>query len=280
VGETPAAFSIAHQAVQSGRHVLIASPLVMPVDRLSLLYADRRPAQSLFVWSERRCHPAYRFVSNLIETDATWQPRYVRLQTLGQEMTTSQLMRWRTLEAIALMLSIASEAPNSVSAKSVNNPVRNAPDLINLSMSFPRLTGFLHVGLGEAVERRDTLLATASRKVYVDELNQSTPLRLVEDALKGRSDDRSIACPAPSETEMARQQCFAFLSATLDSDLAQAEARLWTRALATLTAADRSSENDGASVGVVLDESRPRFRLLPGRPPTPVSRTPGPPSVA
>jgi hypothetical protein len=266
VGESNSAFTIARQAVETGRPVLLTSPSSIGAERLGLLLSNRKKAQSLFLWNDRRYHPGYRFVNSLIEADATWRPRYLRLESLSLDPTSSGLVRWRVLESVALLLSITHEVPVTISALSEANPQRNAADLVSLSLRFRGLSAFVHVGMGEALERRETLLAAASRKAYVDELNESMPLRLVEDdARQGANQARWLTCPSPSPEELARQQVLAFLDATLKPNLAQTEATLWQRSLAVLQSMDRSLQSDAAETPVEMREEEPRFRLILGR---------------
>ena len=273
LGESIGAFAVARQAVETGRHLLIASPATLPADRLSLLLASRKRAQSIFVWNDRRYHPAYRFVNGLVESDATWQPHYLRHETLSLGPTTNALSRWHTLEAVALVLTLTPEVPLALSAVAHLNAIRNAPDLVSLRLAFHGLEAFVQVGMGEAIERRETLVAAADRKAYVDELNQSMPLRLVEDESRAGSagQARWPSCPLPDPEDLARLQCVAFLDSTLKPDLAQAETTLWLRSLAVLQAATRSFAAHGALTDVELLEEQPRFRVVDGR-----SLTPGP----
>jgi hypothetical protein len=277
LGECAPAFAMARQALETGRHLLVACPASMAPERLALLYGSRRRAQSLFVWNERRYHPGYHFVNSLTEADATWRPRYLRLETLCLEPPASGLTRWRVLESLALLLGLTTESPLAVAATEQPNPLRNAPDLVSLRLSFPEMEAFLQLGMGEAIERRETLIGAGARKAYVDELNQSVPLRLVEDETRAPSmkQARWLSCPAPTPDELARQQCLAFLDATLKQDLVQREAGLWLKALAVLQAVGRSLEEEGALAPVTAgQEAEPRFRLIQGQP------LASPPSVA
>jgi predicted dehydrogenase len=276
LGELNGAPAVARQAVEGGRHVMIASPMALTPERLSSLFETRRKDRALFVWSERRYHPAYRFVGSLVETDATWRPRYIRLLILGTEPTASALMRWRALESIALLTGLAADAPLSVSATAVVNTLRNAPDLVSLVLSFKDMEAFIQISLGEAVERREMLFAASERKAFVDELNQSTPLRLVEDEPTERQSSRWVSFPAPTQEELARQQCLAFLESIQKTSLIQDEADVWLRALSALNAVDRSYHANGAAVPVTIREAEPRFRVIA---PRGLQRTP-PPSVA
>lgn len=277
LGESQGAFPLARQALDSGRHLLVANPTALAPERISLLLENRRSAQALFVWSERSHHPAYRFLSSLIEADTDWRPRYVRLDTLSSEATNAGLARWLTLEALGLLISIAGAEPLSVAGTSVINPQRHSPDLISLKLDFEDLDAYLYVALGEGVDRRETLLAATNRKAYIDELNPSTPIRLVEDERtpSGQDASRWLSCPAPSESELARQQCVAFLDATSKAAAAQAEATLWERALASLDALERSIAALGVSVQVAERAEIPRVRLVVGP-----SFLPTPPSAA
>jgi hypothetical protein len=266
VGESNVAFTIARQAIETGRPVLITNPATIGAERLGLLLANRKKAQSLFLWNDRRYHPGYRFVNSLVESDATWRPRYLRLESLSLEPTSSSLVRWRVLESVALLMSITDEVPVTISALSEANPQRNAPDLVSLSLRFRGISAFVQVGMGEALERRETLLAAMSRKAYVDEISESMPLRLVEDDVRrGANQPRWLSCPAPSPDELARQQVLAFLDATLKPNLAQTEATLWQRSLAVLQSMDRSLQADAAETPIEMREEEPRFRLILGR---------------
>jgi predicted dehydrogenase len=279
LGEAPGAFAMAREALRAGRDVLIAHPASLAPERLALLFAERRRGQSLFLWNERRFHPAYRFLAGLAEADATWQPRYLRHETLSQEPTAGHLIRWRALEAIALILSVTRDVPVTVTAGLAENPLRNAPDLLSFSMSFNELLATLQVGLGEAVERRETLLAAANRKAYVDELSDAVPIGLVEDEVRTHSsEERWLRLPGLSSSEHARQQCLSFVNAIVNAEYADQEAGLWSLALAVLGAMDRSLIA-GTAVEVELPQGQTRLQVIEGRP-EPLRPQPPPPSAA
>jgi hypothetical protein len=197
IGESHGAYQAARQAVDAGRHVLIANPQALSPERLSLLLQNRRQSQALYVWSERRYHPAYRLIGNLKEADATWRPRFLRSETLSTEPSNAALFHLRALEALGLVVAIAADEPSQVSAHASANPKRNAFDLLDLEVTFPQLQAFIQVSLGEAVERRETLLAADSRKAYVDELELTTPVRLVDDDTTIDRITASAGSPAP-----------------------------------------------------------------------------------
>lgn len=267
LGDLTGGLGIAREAIESGRHLLITNPVNLPIERLQMLLDSRRRAQALFVWSERRHHPGYKFISGLIEADGTWVPRFLRMDYLSSEQATSNLLRWRVVESMVLAQSVAAAAPLNVSAHAVANPLRTATDQLQINVELDDYEAFLQVGLGEAIERRETLLAAGDRKAFVDEMNQSVPVRLV-DAEPGRlesSPARWVSCPAPAPDELARQQCLGFLEATLDSGLAQREASRWVRALSVLKAMERSLLENGRSIEVARQAEEPRFRLLQGR---------------
>lgn len=263
LGEAHGAYLIARQAAEIGRHLLVATPQVLTPERLSLLLENRGRAQALFVWSERRYHPGYRLLSGLTEADATWRPRFLRSETLSLEPSSAGVFRLRTLEAVGLAVSIAADAPIEVAARASASVKRNSFDLLNLEVTFPELRAFLQIGLGEAVERRETLLAATSRKAYVDELNQTTPVRLVDEepGFEPRVNARWLACPAPSAGELARQQCIAFLNATLKPKLAEEEATIWRRSLDVMAAMERSLDRHGIAVTVSEPADAPAHGL-------------------
>jgi hypothetical protein len=266
LGESHAAYPMARQAVEAGRHVLIADPHVLSPERLSLLIENRKRGAALFVWSERRYHPAYRLLAGLTEADATWRPRFLRSATLSTEVSSAALFRLRALESIGLVTGIASQEPIDVAAHASVNAKRNAYDLLNLEVAFKDLEAFIQVGLGEALDRRETLLAADARKAYVDELEQSAPVRLVDDDTlpAARRHARWLACPAPSDDDLARGQCIAFLNACLDPGLARQEATLWRRSLDVLAAMERSVDSAGATVPVhePAETASPTLRLI------------------
>jgi hypothetical protein len=263
LGEAHGAYLIARQATEVGRHLLVATPQVLTPERLSLLLENRGRAQALFVWSERRYHPGYRLLSGLTEADATWRPRFLRSETLSLETSSAGLFRLRTLEAVGLAVSIAAAAPIEVAARASASVQRNSFDLLNLEVTFPELRAFLQIGLGEAVERRETLLAATSRKAYIDELNQTTPVRLVDEepGFEPRVNARWLACPAPSAGELARQQCIAFLNATLKPKLAEEEATIWRRSLDVMAAMERSLNRYGIAVPIFEPADAPTHDL-------------------
>jgi hypothetical protein len=266
LGDSHAAYPTARQAVEAGRHLLILSPQVLSPERLSLLLENRKRSQAIFVWSERRYHPGYRLLSGLTEADATWRPRFLRSETLSTQTPNATLSRLLTLESVGLIVGIAGDEPLDVAAHASANTKRNSFDLLNLEVTFPDIQAFIQLGLGEAVERRETLLAATSRKAYIDEIDQAAPVRIVDDdpTFNSRPSVRWLACPNPSSDELARQQCIAFLNASLKPGLAQEEATLWRRSLDVMAAMERSLDLSGASVLVNEPDpaSRPALRLI------------------
>lgn len=266
LGEIPAALNIARQAVEAGRHLMVANPSLFSPERLALLYETRRKAQALYLWSGRRYHPSYRFVGGLIESDPIWQPRYIRQETLLADPPGVGLANWTLVEATALVIGLTGSVPRGASASAAANPLRNANELMSVTVNFPYTLAFVQVGLGEAVERRETLIAATGRKAFVDELNPSVPVRLITDDLRNEAANstRWLSTAAPTTEEMARQQCLAFLDSTLHPVQTQDEAALWTQAFAVVDAARLSLAKGGVETPVEhLESEAPRFRILP-----------------
>ena len=197
----------------------------------------------------------------------TWQPRFIRQTSMLTEATSAIAIRWRTLESIALSLKLTQAAPESVIAASAESEQRNAPDFLSLNLQTDKGPAFIQVGMGESSARQETTLAVAYRKAYIDELNESVPIRITDgsETTAGGS-SRWVSCPSPSPEELTRQQCLAFLEATERATLAEAEAALWARSLAVLHAADASLSEDGVAVDV-LDQDQPGFRVILGQQP-------------
>ena len=117
--------------------------------------------------------------------------------------------------------------PVAVAASAVTNPRGGAPDLLRSSVTYSDSEAHLEVGFCEAVERRESLIAGADRKAFVNELDESIPLRLIR---WGRACAASTALhrrPTATPDELARRQCLAFLEATRDHALAMKEGLLW-----------------------------------------------------
>ena len=268
LGDIPGAFDTARQAVDSGRPVLITNPAALPVERLPLLLESRRRNQAVFIWSSRRYHPGYHFVRGLIEADATWRPRFLRHESLYTEPATTGLLRWYALESAALIQALTGAAPARATAQATVNPLRNTIDYLSLSVSNSKLDAFIGVGLGEIVDRRETLIVAADRKALVDELNLNVPVRIQDDeSARSRSNaPRWASYGAPSGEELLRQQCLSFLDATAQASLAQEEAELWTRAFTILDALDRSLQTGEVAVPVTAKAAQPRFRPSPAPP--------------
>ena len=283
LGQSAEAFGTAWQAVESGRHVLLAQPAALSPNQLATILAARGPRQALFVWGERRFHPAYRLLAGLIQAgDATWQPRYVRSTTFSAERPSTVLMRWRTIESLALVLDLLGASPASVSASAALNVGCGAPDFYSLSLDLTTTTAFLNVALGEGAERRETVLAAPGRKAYIDEMNQTVPIRLIDDdpPTDPGGAARWVSCPSPSPAELARQQCLAFLEAAERPALAAAETDTWLRTLAAWRAAEASlgagsvrvdvREPAASGLRVITGGAQgaplttPRLRALPG----------------
>lgn len=270
LGEIHGAFQLAREAMETGRHLLIAATDLLTPERLSLLLERRRTAQGLFIWSDRRNHPGYRFVTGLMESDTTWRPRYLRQEMLSTEPSNSALFRWHTLESIALINSITAGEPRTVCASAVNNAKRNAPDMVSMVLAYKDVEAHLIVGLGEPLDRKETLVASATRKAYVDELNQVMPVRIIDDEPLNQNSARWLSCSAPSSQELARQQCIAFLDATLHAQHAIDEATIWQASLSTLASMEQSLTSH-VPTEVVIPREDSKFRIIAGLQPTPPS---------
>ena len=271
LGDTPAAFAVARQLVAGRHHLLLASPSSLSASQLSAFLAARHARHALFIWSERRFHPGYHFVRGLVEADpVAWQPRYVRHTSLLPEPPSATATRWRTLEAITLILQLAMAEPLRVAAAAAaENEHRNVADFVSLNLQLARGSASIQVGLGESIARQETTLAGAYRKAYIDELNESVPVRITDESLTAAArPSRWVSCPSPSQDELRRQQCLTFLEAAQRPSLAEEEAALWARAVATLHAAEASLSEGGAAIAVD-EQEQPGFRVIPGRSPSP-----------
>lgn len=264
LGDIPAAWNVARQCVDSGRHLLIANPAQFTPERLGLLYESRRRAQALYLWSTRRYHPGYRFLVSLLESDTSWRPRYLRHESLFTEQAAPGFATWALAETAALVLLLTGEAPLNVAANGAANPMRNTHELLCLALDTPSLRAFLQVGLGEAVERRETFIAGERRRILIDELATSPPIRVIsDDPTATTAAPRLLSTTPPSAREMARQQCLAFLDSTLHPDHTSMEAHLWTRAFAVLVAARQSMLDNGAATPVQeRDSEAARLRVI------------------
>jgi hypothetical protein len=259
LGETTGAYASARQSVEAGRHLLLASPASFSPRQLESLFAARRPKQALFLWSERILHPAHRLVRGFVRADdPTWQPRYIRHATFTSERPTPALFRWRVLEGFALVIACGGEPRTAASGGSAQDG-RGGLDYLAAVLAFDWGEALVQTGLGEGIERRETVVVASERKAYIDELDRTAPLRLIDDtpASEGSS-SRWVSCPLKGYRELARQQCFAFLNATERAGEAAAEAQLWRVALASLRAAEASLAQEGAPVTVIPAESAMR----------------------
>ena len=268
LGEIPGAFSAARQVIQTGRHLMIAAPQLLPIERLPLLLENRKRAQCLFVWSDRRFHPGYRFVRGLIEADATWRPRFIRQEVLTTQAASSTLLRWRILECAALLLSLTKDPPRSLSASSAPSSFRSSTDYLQVAIKGSQVDAFLGLGLGDVMERREVVIGAGDRKAFIDELNRQVPVRLIDEepGQLGSGPARWVSCPPPSQGELARRLCLAFLEATVDTSLAQDEATLWAQSVSVQQAIEHSLQEGGATIEVQEASGQPRFRLLTSRP--------------
>ncbi len=262
LGDLPHLFSQALELIEAERHVLIANPLALSASQLATLIAARKPRQAVFLWSDRRQHPAHRLVNGLVRSDETaWRPRYLRQLSLTPERPTSALLRWRASESLALTLELARREPLTLTASSSANPWRGSLDFLALALDIDGVEGFVQVGLGEGLERRETTLAANDRKAYIDELNAAVPVRLVDD---GQETSRAVSCASPGATELARLQCLSFLEATTNAGRCQAEADLWLRVIGCWQAVEASLAAGGAPVDV-REPVATALRVISGR---------------
>jgi hypothetical protein len=106
-------------------------------------------------------------------------------------------------------------------------------------------------------------MASATRKAYVDELNSSMPIRIVDDEPVNTNSARWLSCTSPSSEELARQQCIAFLDATIHASRTVEEASIWQSSLAALASMEQSLARTGAA-DVVIRQEDSKFRVIGG----------------
>ena len=271
IGEVSGALHVTREAVEQGRHVLMAATHFLTPERLASLFDIRRRSQALFVWNARRYHPGFRLVSGLMETDAGWQPRYLRHESLSMDAPSAASVRWSCLEAIALVSALANDEPQIATASALINSKRNSPDLVTMKVAYRNVESLVVVGLGEGIERHETLIAAPTRKVLVDGLSHSAPVRVIDDEALYEPVARWLSCPTASPHELARQQCIAFLEAAAQPSLAKQEAAMWLRSLATLDAVERSLASEGAGMLVRAEMPQPALRVLTDLRPVPAA---------
>ena len=264
LGDLPHLFSQALQLIEAGRDILIASPQSLSAAQLASLLAGRKTRQAVFVWNERRYHPAYRLVSGLIRSDeAGWRPRYVRQSALSDERPSASLLRWRMNESLALAIELAGREPEVLTARGAANPWRGAMDFLSVAIELQGVNAFVEAGLGEGFSRRETVLAAHDRKAYIDELNPSVPVRLADDDDPAPG-SRSVSCASPGPAELARLQCVAFLEAVASAWRCQAEADLWLRVIGCWEAIESSLAAPGLAVQVT-EPAATGLKVLSGR---------------
>jgi hypothetical protein len=181
---------------------------------------------------------------------------------MSMDAPSTGAVRWNTLEAIATVTALANDEPQVARASALMNARRNSPDLVSLKVEYRDVEAVLTIGLGEGVERHETLIAAPTRKVLVDGLSHSAPVRVIDDEALYEPVVRWLSCPAASPHELARHQCVAFLEAASQPSLAKHEAAMWLRSLATLEASDRSLAANGAGMLVRAEAPQPKLRVL------------------
>jgi hypothetical protein len=262
VGEVSGALHVTRDAIEAGRPVLIAGTHFLTPDRLGSLFDIRRRNQALFVWNARRYHPGFRLVTGLMESDPNWRPRHLRHEWLSMDAPSTAAVRWNALEAISLVTALAEDQPQVVMANALLNTKRNCPDLLTMKVAYREVESLILVGLGEGIERHETLIAAPTRKVLVDGLSYDAPVRVIDDEALYEPVTRWLSCPTASPHELARQQCVAFLEAAAHPALAKQEAVIWLQSLATLDAVDRSLAANGAGMLIRDEAPQPRVRVL------------------
>jgi hypothetical protein len=113
LGDLPNVFALARDLLQAGRSILITNPAALTTHQL----ASRNPRQALFLGSSRRCHPAYRFLNSLMQSDTgSWRPRFLQQTVFDSESTSPLLIRWLAIESIALAIQLTKMEPEQISA--------------------------------------------------------------------------------------------------------------------------------------------------------------------
>jgi hypothetical protein len=265
LGEVPHLFSQALQMVETGRHLLIANPENLSASQLASVLASRKPRQAVFLWSERRHHPAYKLVKGLTRADEHgWGPRHLRLSVLSSERATAALLRWRACESLALLLELSREEARTLSAFRAIGASRAAGDFLSVVLELDGIQGFVDTGLGEGRERREVILAANERKIYIDELDPRAPVHLVDDGETRPAAGRRVSCTSPVGAALARQQCLTFLEGANSASRSQAEADTWLGVMACWQAIEASLAAQGASV-MVKEPAAAGLRVIRGR---------------
>jgi hypothetical protein len=231
LGDQANAIAASH-AVARERALFVCQPATLSPGQLRGLHSSRRPGQALMFGLERRYHPAYRLVAGLAQSDAAWRPRLLRHLSLDRDRASTFLMRWRAAETVALLADLLPEQPTVLLAREGPSAEGGEADFLSLWLRSGDVDLAIEVGLVEAIPRRETVLAGAGRKAYVDELNERVPVRLLDaSGGAGQGVVRAVTCPPPAASELTERQCQAFLEAVHSRKLADQEAERWEKAL-------------------------------------------------
>ena len=278
-------FSLASRALLAGKHVLVCAPgALSPRQVRALGFLAESRSRLLVFGEERLLSPLVGFLRKMLaEGDGLWVPRYLRSSNVrAATRHESPSIASLAVEDLALCLYLLNRPALSVSAVACRSSDAAAA-FLNVTFAGGVVAG-LQIGLAEAWEARQLVVALADKTLLLDEWDARAPLKVIcnRPGLGGADSCRihgvrdrawaergALSATVPA-AEPIREQCRRFVEAVALRDLSKGNAGFWARVAGLWEAAERSMAESGVPIAVAPDtpeknETRrpaPRLRLV------------------
>ncbi|MBI4054524.1 MAG: Gfo/Idh/MocA family oxidoreductase [Elusimicrobia bacterium] len=263
--------SLAHQALQSGKHVLVEKPLALRSrEARELARTAKLKRKILMVGHTFLYNPAVLRIRQILKARALGRIHYFHAMrtNLGPIRTDVNAMQDLAPHDISILLYLLGDMPEAVQARGARFLDAKRDDIASLILHFPgNVKTFLHVSWLEPVKIRRLTIIGDKKMLVFDDTDLQEPLRLYDKGADIKTDyshkryrdfgefqlvirEGDIHIPKVKMEEPLRRQCCAYLEAIRSGRPPLSSGAFGWKVVRVLEAAQKSLERKGAFVRI------------------------------
>lgn len=257
-------FEIARAALEHGKHVLVEKPLAMTTPQVrELADCARASDRVLMVGHTFEYNPAVWKIKELLTTRAIGDLYYVYSNrvNLGRVQLDINALWSIAPHDISILLYLLDALPLTVSAHGATYVSEKIEDVVFLLLTFPNnVIAHIHASWLDPSKTRQMTLVGSEKMVVYDDVDPEAKLKIYDKGVYKRGaafgefqlrvHSGDIHIPRIDMTEPLRNECKHFIECIRDHKEPQTGAESGLRVVSVLEAAQRSLEQNGATVTV------------------------------
>jgi predicted dehydrogenase len=261
--DAPRHFTVARQAIEAGRHVLVEKPLALSAaDAGALVEMAERHAVKLMTGHLLEYHPAVNAIRQMLAAGDLGQPHYLYCQRLNLGVVRQNENAWWSLAPhdISVACYLFGAEPVAVSVTGQSYLQAGIEDVVFASLKFPEgHMAHIHVSWLDPHKIRKVTLVASQKMVVFDDMDASEKLRVYDkraevklsvdsyvEAITLRTGD--ILIPRVDGAEPLRLECQHFVDCTVENRQPRSDGQDGLRVVKVLEAGARSLASGGLQV--------------------------------